>query len=990
MRKVVLLLLFIVSICMATAYGRNKVQSGEQDWWEIRARHFTIYFPQGGEVPAETLLVHTERVLLELSERFNYLPENKIPIILYLSPGDFRQTNINPYEIPQGVGGFTEFFKGRVVIPFNGFWSEFRHVIAHELNHAFIFDMIYRRSLREIIMARTPLWLMEGLAEFTSSGWDGATEAEFRDMVINNQIVSIEELSKRTDYIVYRQGQAIYHFMFERYGEEVFLDFVFNIRNSEGLEGAVFAAMGMSLAQFNERFQEWARETYLSELACCESPDDIGNPIRRNGDRIVQNGSVVSSDGGLIAGVEWHHADLAVAVRSTLTGELESRPFVSGGYSDVRVSPMYRVCSFSPTADSIAIAVQYISGDRIIVCFDEEQVQLPFEMDLIRDPVWSPCGAFIAFAGMYDGELDIYVWNLSEHSLSQISHDYVGERDLSWNGDEILCAAEVDPETTMIHGHSLDGSQRTIFIDSSEIRYPISVPDGILFMSDMNGYPDLYLLHESSGEVDRLTALYRTIDSPSWANSNEILTFVSSDWNGNGVFLAYDILERRVIFSEPGSIAVSYGITENTDTSEDVSIHIEEAGNSESVTTPDSSEREETRVEVISIGIEDQLEIPDVSVEPAEGEFECSITPYSPRISVDYASALAAYDSYLGLAGYTQVILSDILAHHQIIINMNMNGGSLSEIDAAVYYGYLKHRMDLGFGLFRESNRYLFRFSDGREEGVRDVDFGGFGAASYPFSPSVRIDCSLSYRRLSRTGIWNSSVNLDEDIVSINAGAVVDNSLWGSVGPRIGKRFSVRGEFAPGISGSASYCTVFFDFRNYTWVSGKVTLATRFAGGTSWGSDAQTFFLGGAMPHRLLWGEVDTINELLGFYTNYGDILRGYDYVSIQGRRYGLFSTELRVPFINTLALDAPLPITFRNGRGVLFIDLGCAFNDISSFHGASTAGGYHLEDLKMGIGIGYRINLGYFVLKHDIAWRTDLRGISRKPENHITLGAEF
>ena len=144
------------------------------------------------------------------------------------------------------------------------------------------------------------------------------------------------------------------------------------------------------------------------------------------------------------------------------------------------------------------------------------------------------------------------------------------------------------------------------------------------------------------------------------------------------------------------------------------------------------------------------------------------------------------------------------------------------------------------------------------------------------------------------------------------------------------------------------------------------------------------------MPHRLLWGEVDSIDELLGFYTNYGDILRGFDYVSIQGRRYGLFSTELRVPFINTLALDAPLPITFRNGRGVFFIDLGCAVNDISSFHGASTNGGFHLDDLKMGIGIGYRVNLGYFVLKHDIAWRTDLRGISRKPENYITLGAEF
>ena len=104
----------------------------------------------------------------------------------------------------------------------------------------------------------------------------------------------------------------------------------------------------------------------------------------------------------------------------------------------------------------------------------------------------------------------------------------------------------------------------------------------------------------------------------------------------------------------------------------------------------------------------------------------------------------------------------------------------------------------------------------------------------------------------------------------------------------------------------------------------------------------------------------------------------------------GIFTAEMRVPFVNTLALDAPLPLVFRNGRGVMFFDIGCAFDDLSSFHGASTAGGYHLDDLKMSLGIGYRINLGYFLLKHDIAWRTDLRGISRKPEQSFTLGAEF
>ncbi len=1002
MKKALILFLPVLfSICFATSYGRNKVQVGEQEWWEIHGRHFTIYFPQGGEIPAETLLVHTERELLKLSEEFDYMPAQPIPIVLYISPGDFRQTDINPYEISQAVGGFTEFYKGRVVVPFTGYWSEFRHVISHELNHAFIFDMLYKRSLLNIITGGTPLWMMEGLAEYTSIGWDAASEAEFRDMVISNQIVSIDQLSRRNDYLVYREGQAIYHFMNERYGDEKYREFVQRINTRSGINSAantessgssngdrrsgdIFETVfNMSSAQFSEKFLEWARETYWSELACGESPSDIANAIYRDDERIMQINSIVSTDGRLIAGVEYHHAHLAVTVRSALTGEVEERPFVSGGISDVSISPMYRVCSFSPSADSIVVAAQYVSGDQLIICSDGNMDNLPFELDLIRDPAWSSCGRYIGFAGMDNGRLNIYVWDIQERALSQINDDISGERDLSWIDDRILCAAETVSGETRIIEYTLEGESVTVLTDSSEIRYPISVPDGILFISNMSGFPDLYLLQDTTGEIVRLTALYRTIDSPSWAASGDILTFVSSDWNGSGVFLAYDITDRRVIACEHGSYHVTTAETENSRIPEYYPI---------ADSTSEQTVRSVPRTLTASSDLfeEDAPSDSDLSVQCIEDEFQCSISPYSPRLTLDYASAMAAYDSYLGVAGYFQFILSDILAHHQIAVNTNLNGGSLSDVDVAVFYGYLPHRTDFVFGLMRQSYRHLFRFSDGHYEEVRDVDMGGFAMARFPYSPSLRVIGALEYRHLSRTGTWNSSADIDEDIISLQTGIVFDNALWGSVGPRVGNRLSIVAEYAPSISGSASYSTILLDFRNYLWVSQRVTFATRLAGGTSWGPDAQVFFLGGAIPHRLLWGEVETIDELLGFYTNQGDILRGYDYATIHGRRYGIFTAEMRVPFVNTLALDAPLPLVFRNGRGVLFFDLGCAFDDLSSFHGASTAGGYHLDDLKMSLGIGYRINLGYFLLKHDIAWRTDLRGISRKPEQNITIGAEF
>jgi outer membrane protein assembly factor BamA len=365
------------------------------------------------------------------------------------------------------------------------------------------------------------------------------------------------------------------------------------------------------------------------------------------------------------------------------------------------------------------------------------------------------------------------------------------------------------------------------------------------------------------------------------------------------------------------------------------------------------------------------------------------VAPYEPRLSLDYVNALASFDSYLGLAGYTQFLFSDVLANHRLLLNVNLNG-DVTDADAMVRYAYLPHRLDLGGTLYRTTRRYLFRFDDGHLEEVRDVDMGAVAGASYPVSEALSLRAETGYRTIGRQGVWNSDADYEANVTFAAAGVVFDNARWGYVGPRVGTRARLGIEVAPDLLDSTNYYLASADLRHYTWVSSRVTLAMRLAGATSWGRDAPLFFLGGAVPHRQIWGEVDEVSDLLGFYANYADMLRGYDYGSLEGRRYVTSTTELRIPFIDRLRLAAPIPMTIRNGRGVIFIDVGTAFNDPQDFHGASTDRGYELDDIKAGIGFGFRINLGYFVLREDTAWRTTIRGISAKPEHYFALGAEF
>jgi hypothetical protein len=130
-----------------------------------------------------------ENALVKLQNDLNYSINQRIAIIVYNSHVQFQQTNIVSEYLPEGVGGVTELFKNRVVLPFDGNYESFRHVIAHELTHAVLNDMFYggtfQTSLSTNSMFEIPIWMNEGLAEWESLGTlTTLTDMYMRDLTI--------------------------------------------------------------------------------------------------------------------------------------------------------------------------------------------------------------------------------------------------------------------------------------------------------------------------------------------------------------------------------------------------------------------------------------------------------------------------------------------------------------------------------------------------------------------------------------------------------------------------------------------------------------------------------------------------------------------------------------------------------------------------------------------------------------------------------------
>ncbi|MDZ4182006.1 MAG: BamA/TamA family outer membrane protein, partial [Candidatus Cloacimonadaceae bacterium] len=104
------------------------------------------------------------------------------------------------------------------------------------------------------------------------------------------------------------------------------------------------------------------------------------------------------------------------------------------------------------------------------------------------------------------------------------------------------------------------------------------------------------------------------------------------------------------------------------------------------------------------------------------------------------------------------------------------------------------------------------------------------------------------------------------------------------------------------------------------------------------------------------------------------------------GKKKALVNAELRFPFFEYIAMAFPIPITLGNIRGSVFADLGTVFDDAETLRPFDNG---KLKDLYLSYGWGPRINLGYFVLRLDIAWSSDLSKIS-KPAYYLSLTEDF
>lgn len=293
------------------------------------------------------------------------------------------------------------------------------------------------------------------------------------------------------------------------------------------------------------------------------------------------------------------------------------------------------------------------------------------------------------------------------------------------------------------------------------------------------------------------------------------------------------------------------------------------------------------------------------------------------------------------------------------------------------------------------------------------------GSLKYPLSVFARVQGSLGYRydniAIQATDFATlQQGNIDEHWASTKFEFVFDNSFKVMTNIRNGTRAKVWYELHRQIDDQKGFLhIVALDARHYQKLHKQITLATRFAGATSFGQQKMLYYLGGVdgwlhLDDSKRFDSRTQVAEDENFgYQTIATNLRGFKQNIRNGSSYAAINTELRVPVFSYISRKQLKSKFLRDFQIIGFADVGAAWLGLSPYSSEAPYANitypnpaigtnpvkvdvqYYRNPFVGGYGAGVRTSfLGYF-FRFDSAWGLDT-GLKVGPQYYFSMAKDF
>ncbi len=888
-------------------FGRNKVHYENFEWKVIKTEHFDIYYYDDFEEMAEIGAKYAEEAFKELKVKFNHIILRKIPLIFYNTHIHFQQTNTLPGFIPEGVGGFFEFMKGRVVIPYLSSLEQFRHVIRHELVHVFMTSKVLNviKNHRVISDRYPPLWFVEGIAEYWSYHWDTQAEMVMRDAVLNNIFVPLKNIGRiYGSFLMYKEGQNFLEYVGKTYGEDKILKFIENFWRFKKFEDIIEFTLNERFDKIDEGWNFYLKQKYYP-LYEEKIPHSIASKkITDEGFNFSPNyyKDKKSENIYFIANRNGYSSIYKMGYNPDSIDYLEPEILIEG--EKEKVFETFHLLKPSLTISSKGIlAFVTKSGATDALHFYDTKTKniiktLQYnELLTIEAPSFSSDGNYLVFqATDRKGYIDIYQLKIENEQIKRLTNDFYADKEPIFNKDNTKVIFTSDRTSgkyrqkyNLFELDIADGNIQYVTYTDANVTSPKYSPDynSLYCLSDTDGNKNIWKINYNKQNqpvsLTQKTQFITNIFEYTFVDSNELVTSSFEKFS----FQFYSVNMNK--FNAKVDSTIFFDFNEIKD--------------------PWQPEK------IVLDGIKDKLK-------------------YENEYTLDYAVSQVSTDPIYGTRGGAIFSLSDLLGDDRYLFilynSAEFQSDFFKNLNVAISRVNTRGRTNFGYGIFHfTGRRYDLRQSDNF---FYERNFGGYFSLLYPLSSFQRFEASVS--------LANSDRELNPDLLprkalllSNSISFVHDNTIWGRTGPIDGSRFRLLLGYTSDIKFSNSnFYSIIADYRYYFRLHNRLTLATRASIYYNDGKDARRYIAGGS------WD------------------LRGWPRFKIRGEKLWISSVEFRFPLLDQLYLKFPfLGINFPGIRGAAFFDAGSAWDDVYG----NTLGS---------LGVGIRFNfLGAITFRYDV-----------------------
>ncbi len=1021
-------ILMLLLICFYTdgfaQFGKNKVQYREYDWKYIQSKHFDIYYDKGSKDLAEYSAVMAEQSLASIQNTLNYKLGKRVSMVVYDSHNDFQQTNVISSFMSEGVGGVTELFKNRVVVPFQGDFAQLQHVIHHELVHAVLNDLFHGGTFQSAISTgnsfRIPLWMNEGFAEFESiGGMNTATDMFMRDLAISENLPPLQRLG---GYLAYRGGQTFYWYIAENYGKEKVGELLQKLKTYKNVDLAFESAFQMNLQDFSEKWERDLKKYYWPDLELYSDPSEYAIELtdHKKNRNFYNTSPAISPDGEKMAYIADESGLFGIYIRD-IDDEKSTRQIVTSfrnqDFEDLNI--LTPGISWSPDGKNIVISAKSGGNDALYITNveSEDYYKIKFDLRTIGSVTWSPDSRYIAFSGADGKESDIYIYDMKTEKLEALTDDLFSDKYPVWgyNSQELYFISDradyvagKTPRKFKLYNHDVNQTDiYRVMLETKEVTkitnsdFPnitsISVSSddkSLLFVSDKNGIGNIYKMSLETKTVRPITNSIAGITQLNLSNDDSKLLFTVQINGGYDIYMIRFPFERNLDETELPLTKLkqkqkeSIALIESFEDSPEEDNELQGWGD---------FEFEFDRQQVVKAN-------PDIKSNSLTADVIADSTDYGDFVENDYkinftldvVLANPSYNTYYGFQGSSQLLYSDIMGNHQLFFQAYLHT-DIRNSQFMAGYSYLPDIIDYNFSIYHSAaylysnpekevnylNNYLYRFRS----------YGLNVTASYPFDLFNRLEWGINWMNVSKENMQIPNEGDASRMLFVPQGRFVhDDVLWGIFAPHEGSRYYIGFKGTPKLGNeNIGFISVDFDYRKYISIGNYFSFALRGAGGGSFGPDPQRYFVGGTDN----WINRKFSNARLPFdnpedfaFSQFVLPVRGWDISQINGNKYFVTNVEFRFPMFQAL-VAGPVPILLQGVMGSFFFDMGAAWNDEFVISKVARNGKRYFENVLMSTGIGIRSYLMGLPIKMDIAWRNEYHTWS-KPLYLFSLGFDF